>query len=176
MKSSTCQVVLLLLFDVLILCRSERSPLLQNFAMPSTSNSAVALAYPPGRTTPRPTAIHSLESLGWTEYNLPDSSFYYTHSASHVVTDIDLHNRQKLGEVTKYVDNKLMDEVNLPSQGWELWLRDASGNKSDFVPVRSWVCHRQRMLAFDPPPPISEEGDIILSNISEDDSEPYLTT
>jgi len=47
-----------------------------------------------------------LHSLGWIEYALPDTTFYYVHPTLLVTTDINLHSMKKLKAVTVYFDRK----------------------------------------------------------------------
>lgn len=160
---------------------SERLPLLPrsmdyNHASTSKSGShadpsqSVAIVFPTAHAMAWPTAAQSIRSLGWTEYLLPDSSFYYANAGMRVITDIDLRNTKKLEAITEYLDRKLPEEVSLPPVGWELWLRDAGSQKNNFAPLRNWVNHKAKILSFDPPPSPSGEAETVPDHITDDDS------
>lgn len=156
----------------------ERLPLLprgmdQNAG---TSKSAIhadvsshsAVVFPSGPAL-WPTPAQSLQSLGWTEFLLPDSSIYYHHRGMRITTDIILRNTKKLEAVTEYLDRKLPEEVSLAPEGWELWLRDADISKHGFSPIRSWVNHNAKALSFDPPPARAGEVATLPDHITDDD-------
>ncbi|KAI0940341.1 hypothetical protein AcV5_001475 [Taiwanofungus camphoratus] len=137
------------------LCASQDAP------------SSAAISFPTAEVLSGPAAAHSIETLGWTEHVLPDSSFYYAHAGMRVSTDIDLRNAKKLDRVTEYLEKKLPEEIALPPQGWELWLRDAGTTRHDFKPLRNWVNHKARTLSFDPPPTLS--GEALPDHFTDDD-------
>jgi len=62
-----------------------------------------------------------------------------------------LQNPRKLRAVTTYVDRKVPEEMTVPPEGWEIWLRDESVRRDDFNPVRTWVNHASRTLGYEPP-------------------------
>ena len=143
-----------------------------------TSKSAAYTDIPSGDAIIFPTAqhlwhtpTHSVRSLGWTEYHLPDSSVYYHHKAMRITTDIDLRVHAKLEAITEYLDRKLPEEVSLPPKGWELWLRDAETSKQGFAPLRSWVNHQGSILSFDPPPAQEGEAETSPDHTTDDDRE-----
>lgn len=98
---------------------------------------------------------------------LPDSTAYFSHHRMRITTDIDLRNQRKLHAVTGYLDKKIPGEMTVPSEGWEVWLRDEGVVHKDFVPVRCWVNHLTRTMGYGPPP-----SDVLHEsmNLSEDDS------
>ncbi|KAH9854905.1 hypothetical protein C2E23DRAFT_725421 [Lenzites betulinus] len=129
----------------------------------------VAIPFTSGPVTGELTAAHTIRTLGWTEYVLPDSSYYYFHAGMRITTDIDLRNPKKLQVVTEYLENKLPREIATPSpQGWELWLKDVGVMKHEVIPVKSWVNHRLRIITSEPPPMVTGEG-LIMERFSEDD-------
>ena len=143
-----------------------------------TSKSAAYTDIPSGDAIIFPTAqhlwhtpTHSVRSLGWTEYHLPDSSVYYHHKAMRITTDIDLRVHAKLEAITEYLDRKLPEEVSLPPKGWELWLRDAETSKQGFAPLRSWVNHQASVLSFNPPPAQEGEAETSPDHTTDDDRE-----
>lgn len=123
--------------------------------VPSTSGTS---SPPSSCSSIWPVSQPTLNSLGWTEHVLPDTTAYYTHNAMRVTTDADLRSPAKLKAVTAYLDRKLPAEMSLPPDRWELWLRDAGTMRDDFVPIRNWVNHGARTLSFDPPPDNDERG------------------
>ena len=137
---------------------------------PSRGKTAQIVAtFASGPITTELAASHTLHTLGWAEYVLPDSSFYYHHSALRVTTDIDLRNPRYLQHVTEYLERRLpRDTLMPPPEGWELWLRSASVAKKELQPMQSWVNHNMRILTSEPPPTVSGEG-LILERFSEDD-------
>ncbi|KAI0076911.1 hypothetical protein K474DRAFT_1662296 [Panus rudis PR-1116 ss-1] len=151
----------------------ERLPLLprgiDNNAASSSKAAGNAIAFPSAQVAVWPTAGHSLRSLGWTEYVLPDNSFYYVNKSTRVVTDIDLRNAKKLEAVTEYLDRKLPEEVGLAPEGWELWLREAGATKHGFSPLRNWVNHKAKLLSFDPPPATEGEASTLPDHLTDDD-------
>lgn len=122
------------------------------------------------RTIAWPSIDRGYKALGWSEHVLPDNSIYYSHHDLHVVTEVDLRNPKKLEGVAEYIDKKRPNEVVLPPQGWELWLRDGSKVPFEFVPVRAWVSHKDRVLTFEPPSMPAGEAAV---GLSEDERECY---
>lgn len=156
---------------------SERSPLLRSTDHNAgTSKSAGnAITFPSAQPL-WPTIAHSLQSLGWTEYLLPDSSVYYYHKEMRITTDIDLRKQNKLQSITEYLDRKLPEEVALAPEGWELWIRDAETSKQGFSPVRSWVNHKAKALSFDPPPSPAGEADTSPDHTTDDDRKHFFSS
>ena len=166
---------------------SERIPLLQHAAplarggnaktTPSRGKTAhIVATFASGPITTELAATHTLHTLGWEEYVLPDSSYYYHHAGLRITTDIDLRNPRYLQYVTEYVEKQLPREISMPPpQGWELWLKSGSLQKNDLRPVQSWVNHKLRIITNEPPPTISGEG-LIIERFSEDDSESSART
>ncbi len=157
---------------------SERIPLLQHAAPhtrgkgpPNRGKTAHIMAtFASGPITSELAATHTLHTLGWAEYVLPDSSFYYHHVGLRVTTDIDLRNPRHLQQVTEYVEKKLPRDTSMPPpQGWELWLKSGTVQHNNFRPNQSWVNHKLRIITAEPPPTISGEG-LIIERYSEDDS------
>ncbi|KAI0638617.1 hypothetical protein C8Q77DRAFT_1047520 [Trametes polyzona] len=129
----------------------------------------VAIPFTSGPITGELAATRNIRALGWTEYVLPDSSYYYHHAEWRVTTDIDLRNPKKLQIVTEYLREKLPRETTMPPPaGWELWLKDVGVMKREVVPVKSWVNHQMRIITSEPPPLITGEG-LIMERFSEDD-------
>ncbi|KAI0677687.1 hypothetical protein C8Q78DRAFT_961672 [Trametes maxima] len=148
-------------------------PLLGHSAGKSASRTktpdAITIPFAIGPVTGELAATHNIRTLGWTEYVLPDSSYYYFHTDSHVTTDIDLRNPKKLQVVTEYLEKKLPREATMPPpQGWELWLKDVGVMKHEVVPVKSWVNHQLRIITSEPPPIVTGDG-LIMERFSEDD-------
>ena len=130
----------------------------------------IVATFASGPITAELAATHTLNTLGWAEYVLPDSSFYYHHVGLRVTTDIDLRNPRYLQQVTEYVEKKLPRETSMPPpQGWELWIKSGSVQQNNFRPNQSWVNHKLRIITAEPPPTISGEG-LIIERFSEDDS------
>ncbi|PIL37575.1 hypothetical protein GSI_01269 [Ganoderma sinense ZZ0214-1] len=155
----------------------ERIPLLQHAAPhprgktpPSRGKTAhIVATFASGPITAELAATHTLHTLGWAEYVLPDSSFYYHHVGLRVTTDIDLRNPRHLQQVTEYVEKKLPRETSMPPpQGWELWIKSGTVQHNTFHPNQSWVNHKLRIITAEPPPTISGEG-LIIERFSEDD-------
>ncbi|KAL1940042.1 hypothetical protein VTO73DRAFT_9377 [Trametes versicolor] len=151
----------------------ERMPLLAHVGGKSASraktNDAMAIPFTSGPVTGELTTANTIRTLGWTEYVLPDSSYYYHHEAKRVTTDIDLRNSKKLQVVTEYLEKKLPTELTMPPpQGWELWLKDVGVMRHEVVPVKSWVNHKLRIITLQPPPMVTGEG-LVLERFSEDD-------
>ncbi|KAI0337961.1 hypothetical protein BDW22DRAFT_1338908 [Trametopsis cervina] len=113
-----------------------------------------------------PSIDRSFRSLGWAEHVLPDSSLYYSNRDLRVTTEVDLRNAKKLDGITDYLDKKRPHESALPPPGWELWIRDNSKLAFDFIPIRSWISHQDRILTLEPP--TSPAGEIV-SSLSDDD-------
>lgn len=135
------------------------------------TNDAMAIPFTSGPVTGELTTANTIRTLGWTEYVLPDSSYYYHHAEKRVTTDIDLRNSKKLQVVTEYLENKLPTELTMPPPpGWELWLKDVGVMRHEVVPVKSWVNHKLRIITLQPPPMVTGEG-LVLERFSEDDSE-----
>ena len=111
------------------------------------------------------------KSRGWSEHILPDNSVYYSHNVHHIVTEADLRNSKKLESVTEFLDQKRPSDPILPPHGWELWLRDNSKLPYEFIPVRCWISHRDRLLTLESPTAPAGEAAI---GLSEDDRE-YLS-
>lgn len=84
--------------------------------------------------------------MGWLEYILPDSTFYYVHSTMRVTTDIDLRNQSKLQAVSVYLEN---DEHGKGNRGLDSWLRDVGTKRHDFRPVRMWIDHNTKRISFE---------------------------
>jgi hypothetical protein len=131
---------------------SESRPLLSRPGTPQTylqpTPSASLLANP--STTSVSTSY--LQSKGWLEYVLPDSTVYYIHPSMRVTTDIDLRNPQRLQAVSTYFEGDAFGMAGKGAgKGCEMWLRDVSKNRVDFHPVRMWVDHGRRQVSFDPP-------------------------
>lgn len=130
----------------------------------------MAIPFTSGPVTGELTTANTIRILGWTEYVLPDSSYYYHHAAKRITTDIDLRNSKKLQIVTEYLEKKLPGELTMPPpQGWELWLKDVGVMRHEVVPVKSWVNHNLRIITLQPPPVVTGEG-LVLEQFSEDDS------
>lgn len=160
---------------LLTITHSERMPLLGHAGPKSASRAkasdAIAIPFPSGPVTGELAATNTIRTLGWKEYVLPDSSYYYHHSALRITTDIDLRNPKKLQVVTEYVEKRLRREGTVPPpEGWELWLKDVGVTKHEVIPVKSWVCHKLRIITSEPPPIVTGEG-YMLERFSEDDSE-----
>lgn len=98
-----------------------------------------------------PSMERNFRTLGWSEHVLPDNFMYYSHRDLRVVTDVDLRNSKKLHAITEYLDRKHPFEIVLPPLGWELWLRDDSKLAYEFIAVKAWVNHRDRLLTLEPP-------------------------
>ena len=108
-----------------------------------------------------PIPLRRFASIGWQEIVLPDGSSYFSNSALHVVTDIDLRNSEKLDAVTTFLEGRDMDI--LPPQGWELWLRDAGGSTTTFIPEKAWIHHGTRMVLFERPS--SDPGEVMHKDV-----------
>ncbi|PCH40711.1 hypothetical protein WOLCODRAFT_136952 [Wolfiporia cocos MD-104 SS10] len=148
----------------------ERSPLLRSAASPqyasSPSNGArLSQLFPMEQALTGSSRV--IESLGWQQHSLPDSSFYYAHPELRIVTDLDLRDLLKMQAVTAYVEKTLRKEVMMPFPDWELWLREDESSQVGFQAIKLWVNHRTRLLAFDPPPTIT--GNSLPDNITDDD-------
>ena len=151
---------------------SERIPLLHGSAKatPSRGKTAnVVATFSSGPITTEIAATRTLQTLGWVEYTLPDSTQYYYHPGMRVTTDVDLRNTRYLQWVTEYLE-KASRETPLPaSQGWELWLRNTANVKPEFKAEQSWVNHAMRVVTNVPPPTVSGNG-LIMENFSDDNS------
>ena len=79
-----------------------------------------------------------------------------------MTTDIDLRNSKKLEAVAASLDHK---DSGAPV-GMEIWLKNASKSKHDFVPLRIWIDHRKRAVSFD-----SSTGDVSGTKHAGDDRE-----
>jgi hypothetical protein len=115
-----------------------------------------------------PSIDRGYKALGWTEHILPDSSVYYSHRDLRVTTEVDLRNSKKLESVAEYLDKKRPTEPALPPPGWELWLRDNSRLQIDFIPVRCWVSHNDRVLTLEPPTAAATEA---VTTLTDDERE-----
>jgi len=62
--------------------------------------------------------------------------------------DFDLRNAEKLHAVTRFLEGHT--EIP-PPPGWGLWLRNASGSTTTFIPLLAWVHHEARMVVFERP-------------------------
>lgn len=112
----------------------------------------VTVYFQPGNSSIWPTPARNFEAFGWKEIMLPDSSFYYSHPDLHVTTDIDMRNYVKMEAVTAYLGGRDTDDQGvLPSEGWELWLKDAALSKDEFIPGRAWVNHAKRVISLEKP-------------------------
>lgn len=117
-----------------------------------------------------PSMDRGYKALGWAEHILPDSSLYYFHHDLRVTTEVDLRNAKKLESVAEYLDKKRPTEPALPPPGWELWLRDNSMLQFDFIPVRCWVSHKDRVLTLEPPTAAATEA---VTTLSDDERERF---
>ncbi|KAI0774712.1 hypothetical protein BD413DRAFT_472169 [Trametes elegans] len=146
-------------------------PLLGHAGPKSASRAKTldTIAFPSGPVTTDLAATHTIRTLGWAEYVLPDSTYYYHHAGSRITTDIDLRNPKKLQVVTEFIEKRLPREATVPPpQGWELWLKDVGVARHEVVPVKSWVNHKLRIITSEPPPLVTGEG-LIMERFSEDD-------
>ncbi len=113
----------------------------------------------------------TLQTLGWVEHVLPDSSQYYHHPALRVTTDIDLRNTRHLQRVTEYLEKYVVRETALPPpHGWELWVKNTGTLKPELKLEQCWVNHQMRVLTSVPPPTISGGG-LVLEQFTDDDSQ-----
>ncbi|TFK94846.1 hypothetical protein K466DRAFT_475411 [Polyporus arcularius HHB13444] len=111
----------------------------------------------------------TLQTLGWVEHVLPDSSQYYHHPALRVTTDIDLRNTRHLQRVTEYLEKYVVRETALPPpHGWELWVKNTGTLKPELKLEQCWVNHQMRVLTSVPPPTISGGG-LVLEQFTDDD-------
>jgi len=155
---------------------NERLPLLPRMPMPDIGTSKAHTGPPAfndvditihqNRGISWPSMERNFKTLGWAEHILPDSTLYYSHHELRVATEVDLRIPKKLDAVMEYLDKKRPNEPALPPPGWELWLRDNSKLMFDFIPVRSWVSHKNRLLSLDPPS--SPAGEAVVG-LPEDD-------
>jgi hypothetical protein len=127
--------------------------------MSSNTSSAQSHVKPPASHSAAPRLHH----LGWIEYALPDATVYYSHPTLRVTTDVDIRSITKLDAVTAYLEHRrLHDGAGIPP-GFELWLREGDsvdgkgmrkkrglGKTREFVPIRSWVDHKKRIVTSDP--------------------------
>ena len=93
--------------------------------------------------TPKPQHVDPLAS-GWSEYILPNSSYYYFNLRTYpvpVVTDVDLRNIHKLEAITTHLERGLQWNSG---KGGECWIRDTAAMKDGFEPWMRWVNHDER--------------------------------
>ncbi len=132
----------------------------------------VIATFSSGPITTEIAASRTLQTLGWTEHTLPDSTQYYHHVGMRVTTDVDLRNPRYLQRITEFLEKTVSRETSLPAaQGWELWVRNSANLKPEFKPEQSWVNHAMRAVTNVPPPTILGNG-LIMENFNEDTSKP----
>ncbi|ETW83756.1 hypothetical protein HETIRDRAFT_472051 [Heterobasidion irregulare TC 32-1] len=135
-----------------------RRPSTPSFPAPVKDAQPVAIYFRPSDTSIWPVPSQSFEASGWREHILPDSSVYFSHALLHVTTDVDLRNPGKFEVVSAFLGGSGRgDDMALPPEGWELWLRDAGTAKQEFVPARAWVHHAMRAISLEQPPMHSNE-------------------
>ncbi|KAI0751191.1 hypothetical protein C8Q80DRAFT_1251035 [Daedaleopsis nitida] len=128
----------------------------------------VVATFASGPLTTEIAAARTLQTMGWTEYTLPDSSQYYHHAGFRATTDVDLRNPRYLQRITEFLDKTVSRETPLPAtQGWELWVRNSANLRPDFKPEQCWVNHTMRVVTTVPPPTISGNG-VIMEHFSDD--------
>jgi hypothetical protein len=101
--------------------------------------------------------LRRFASQGWNEFLLPDGVRYFSNATLHTVTDVDLSNAEKLDAITTFLEGH--DTEVLPPPDWELWLREASGPTTAFIPLKAWVHHGARMVLLERPS--SDPGEIM---------------
>jgi len=150
--------------------RSELRPLLR----PSTTSlknppnygqmepaQSVSIFVPQTEGPLWPAPMRRFASLGWQEFLLPDGARYFSNTTLHTVTDVDLCNTERLDAITMFLEGRNTDV--LPPPEWELWLRDASGPTTTFIPLKAWVHHKARMVLFERPS--LDPGEIINKGV-----------
>jgi hypothetical protein len=92
-----------------------------------------------------------LRENGWVEVQRPDSYVYYVNPTARIVADVEMRNDRLFHAVSKHLElNQHKDALeSAPEGAAELWLRDAGSVEKGFVPVRWWVIHKKRQVAFD---------------------------
>ena len=56
-----------------------------------------------------------------------------------------------LHTVTSYMDRKVPEEISIPPQGWEIWLKNEGKSYRDFMPTRLWINHEARTMSHKSP-------------------------
>jgi len=79
----------------------------------------------------------SVPMAQWQEFLLPDGSCYFLNRILNIVTDFDLRDAESLQAVTKYIHGR-HTEIPPPPE-WGLWLYNASGPNTAFIPLIAWV-------------------------------------
>ena len=131
----------------------------------------VIATFASGPLTTELAASRTLQTLGWAEHVLPDSSQYYHHAVLRVTTDIDLRHPKNLQRVTEYLERNVARETALPpADDWELWLKSTGTIAPELKLEQCWVNHKMRVLTSVPPPTISGGG-LIIEQFTDDDSE-----
>ncbi|KAI9508969.1 hypothetical protein F5148DRAFT_822103 [Russula earlei] len=108
---------------------------------------------------------HRARNIEWQEFLLPDGTRYFSSPTLHIVAD--LRNTEKLDAITTFLFGR--DTGILPPPEWELWIRDASESTREFIPLKAWIHHGERMLVF--VRPASDLGDLVNENIDRMESE-----
>ncbi|KAH9959993.1 hypothetical protein BC827DRAFT_1210670 [Russula dissimulans] len=88
-------------------------------------------------------SMGSVPMAQWKECLLPDGFCYFSNPILDIVADFDLRNAEKLHAVTRFLEGHT--EIP-PPPGWGLWLRNASGSTTTFIPLLAWVHHEARMV------------------------------
>ncbi|KAI0048075.1 hypothetical protein FA95DRAFT_1135798 [Auriscalpium vulgare] len=126
----------------------------------SQSGPALAVApyYQSGGSSIWPAPLRNFGTMGWQEHTLLTGNTYYSHSSLHITVDIDLRNPEKLEALGAFLEKKdVADTLVLPSDDWELWLRDAGRANNEFIPLRAWVHHTLRIVSLEQPPTVTED-------------------
>ncbi|KAI0065971.1 hypothetical protein BV25DRAFT_1868650 [Artomyces pyxidatus] len=120
----------------------------------------VAVYVQPGESSFWQTQSRDFQSLGWSEHVLPDGFTYFSHSSlrGRLTADIDLRNASKLDALLTFLDRKDVGEtLAAPSEGWEVWLRDAGRSQDEFIAAKAWVYHPKRVVSLNQPPARTED-------------------
>jgi len=104
----------------------------------------------------------SVPMAQWQEFLLPDGSCYFLNRILNIVTDFDLRDAESLQAVTKYIHGR-HTEIPPPPE-WGLWLYNASGPNTAFIPLIAWVNHGARKVVFGSPTSL-ELGGFICKDI-----------
>ena len=82
----------------------------------------------------------------WSEYKLPDGSFYYRHFKKQIITDIDLTDTAALERVMNHVETSLtLSGIISKSMTHEIWLLEQTTEEDSGIEER-WIDHEKRAL------------------------------
>jgi len=132
---------------------SERSPLLR-LSRTSHQDTPIHISKGPAQfsmvSSPKNEgATGSVWMAQWKEFLLPDGSRYFLDPILNIVTNYDLRDTERLHDVTRFI-NECLTKAPPPPE-WELWLHNASGSTTAFIPLMAWVHHGARAVMFKRP-------------------------